>query len=60
MVESFILGSYIAGTLFGFYWGLAKGQKNGISDCIDNLIAQGYLKTKGHKNNPEILKWNEE
>jgi hypothetical protein len=61
MLETiFIFVAYIFGTAFGFYWGLARGQKNGITDCIDSLIDQGYLKFKGHKNNPEILKHDED
>ena len=61
MLESlFIFVAYILGTAFGFYWGLARGQKQGIVDCIDQLIEQGFLKYKGPKSNPEILKHNEE
>ena len=60
MVELFIFIAYCLGTAFGFYWGMAKGQKIGIQDCIDSLIDQGYLKIKGHKNNPEILKHDED
>lgn len=60
MVELFILGSYIAGTAFGYYLGLDKGKKQGIELCIDNLINQGYLKYKGVRANPEILKYDED
>ena len=61
MLESgFIFVAYALGTAFGFYWGLARGQKNGIVDTIDSLIDQGYLKHKGPKNNPEIMKHDEE
>lgn len=60
MVELFILGSYIAGTAFGFYLGLDKGRREGIGICIDNLINQGYLKYRGIKANPEILKHDED
>ena len=60
MVEGFILLSYILGTAFGFYLGISRGKKNGIADCIDSLIEQGYLKVKGHKNNPEIMKHDED
>ena len=37
MVEGFIFLAYVLGTAFGFYWGLARGQKQGIVDTIDNL-----------------------
>ena len=60
MVEGFIFLSYVIGTGFGFYWGVARGKKSGIADCIDSLIEQGYLKVKGHKNNPEIMKHDED
>ena len=60
MVEGFIFLAYVLGTAFGFYWGLARGQKNGIVDTIDSLIDQGYLKFKGHKKNPEIMKHDED
>ena len=60
MVEGFILLSYVLGTGFGFYYGISKGRKMGIVDCIDNLIDQGYLKFKGSKQNPDILKHDEE
>lgn len=60
MVEGFIFLAYVLGTAFGFYWGLARGQKNGIVDTIDSLIDQGYLKFKGHKSNPEIMKHDED
>lgn len=59
LVELFILVSYIAGTGFGFYLGLDKGRKQGIALCIDNLIDQGYLKSRGPKTNPEIIKYDE-
>ena len=60
MVELFIFGSYVAGTAFGFYLGLAKGRKLGIVDTIDQLVEQGYLKYKGVKSNPEIMKHDED
>lgn len=60
MVEGFIFLAYVLGTAFGFYWGLARGQKQGIVDTIDNLIEQGYLKYKGVKSNPEIMKHDED
>ncbi len=61
MLDSiFIFIAYILGTAFGFYWGIARGQKRGIEDCIDQLINQGYLKYRGVKSNPEILKHDED
>ena len=60
MVEFFILLAYTLGTGFGFYLGLAKGRKLGIVDTIDQLVEQGYLKYKGVKSNPEIMKYDED
>jgi hypothetical protein len=59
MVEGFILLSYVLGTAFGWYVGTKLGRTKGIVDTIDSLIDQGYLKWKGHKNNPEIMKHDE-
>ena len=50
----------MVGTILGLYWGRKTGHKIGIADCIDQLIEQGFLKYKGPKSNPEILKHNEE
>lgn len=60
MIELFIFIAYGAGTAFGFYLGLDKGRRDGIVICIDSLIDQGYLKYKGVKSNPEIMKYDEE
>tara|TARA_B110000305_G_scaffold183547_1_gene203890 strand:+ start:4310 stop:4495 length:186 start_codon:yes stop_codon:yes gene_type:complete len=59
MTEAFILAAYVLGTGIGWYMGRSAGIKHGIENCIDNLIDKGYLKFKGHKNNPEILKHDE-
>ena len=60
MVEGFILLAYILGTGFGFFWGSSKGHKDGIVDTIDSLIEQGYLKFRGTKHDPDIMKHDEE
>lgn len=60
MVEGFILLAYILGTGFGFYWGSSKGHKDGIVDTIDSLIEQGYLKFRGTKHDPDIMKHDED
>ena len=56
----FIFGSYVLGTAFGFFWGQSKGHKDGIVDTIDSLIEQGYLKHKGTRHDPEIMKHDED
>ena len=48
--------AYVAGTGFGYWQGLAKGHLGGVEAAVDQLIETGYLKFRGHKNNPEILK----
>jgi hypothetical protein len=52
--------AYVAGTGFGYWQGLAKGRISGVEATIDQLIETGYLKFRGHKNNPEIVKHDEE
>lgn len=61
MVETiFIFIAYVIGTSFGWYAGKGSGVRKGIEDTVDNLIAQGYLKFRGPKSNPDILKHDEE
>ena len=57
--DAFILIAYVLGTALGWHMGKHSGIKQGIEDCIDNLLDKGYLKFKGHINNPEILKHDE-
>jgi len=59
LIEGFLLLAYILGTGFGFWWGAGKGHRDGIVDTIDSLIEQDYLKFRGSKSNPDIIKWNE-
>ena len=60
VVEGFILLAYTVGTALGWYWGKERGHKIGIVDTIDSLIDKGYLKTRGVKSNPEIMKHDED
>lgn len=57
---TFLCIAYVAGTGFGYWQGLAKGRISGVESTIDQLIETGYLKFRGHKNNPEIVKHDEE
>lgn len=59
MLESvFILIAYIAGTYMGFKFGRGT-LLDSIETTIDQLIAQGYLRSRKDKNGEvEILKWN--
>tara|TARA_B110000305_G_C18812775_1_gene347772 strand:+ start:340 stop:525 length:186 start_codon:yes stop_codon:yes gene_type:complete len=56
----FILIAYVFGSAFGWYYGKVNGMKQGIEDTVDNLIDQGYIKYKGARSDPEVMKWNEE
>lgn len=61
MLETiFIFVAYILGTVFGFYWGSKRAHRQGIEDTIDSLIEQGYLKHKGTRRDPEIMKHDED
>ena len=56
----FIFIAYILGTGFGWFVGKKSGIAQGIEDTIDSLVEQGYLKYKGVRSNPDILKHDEE
>ena len=60
MAEGFIFIAYVLGSGIGYWMGRNAGILQGIEDCIDNLIDKGYLKFKGSKRNPDILKHDEE
>ena len=55
----FILSAYVLGTMFGIWVGDKRGHTRGIEDTIDSLVEKGYLKHRGNKHNPDIIKWNE-
>ena len=58
--ELFLIITAIVFTGFGWFVGRSSGMKQGIADTVDSLIQQGFLKWRGSKSNPEVLKWNEE
>ena len=60
MVELFLLGTAVIFTAFGWFVGKKSGIQQGIEDTVDNLVDQGYLKYKGLRSNPDILKYDEE
>lgn len=61
MIETvFIFVAYILGTAFGWYAGKGSGLRKGIETTVDRLIEQGYLKFRGSKSNPDILKHDED
>jgi len=59
MENFFIFVAYVLGTGFGYYWGKGSGRLKGIEDCVDNLIEQGYLKYRGTKRDPDLIKHDE-
>ena len=60
MVELFLLGTAVIFTAFGWFVGKKSGIQQGIEDTVDNLVDQGYLKYKGLRSNPDILKYDQE
>ena len=51
--------AYTVGTVFGLWFGF-KGNAMRISEqVIDSLIEQGFLKTRGHGRDMEIIKYTE-
>lgn len=61
--EFWLLGVAVVFTIFGYNVGIRKNVKNvveiAISTTIDNLIQEGYLKTRGTGDELEILKIND-
>jgi hypothetical protein len=58
--EIFLIITAIVFTSFGWFVGKKSGIAQGIEDTIDSLVEQGYLKYKGVRSNPDILKHDEE
>ena len=54
-----LLFSYVVGTAFGLYVGYRANLYKISESVIDSLIEQKYLKTRGHGENLEILKYTE-
>tara|TARA_B110000240_G_scaffold163208_1_gene183074 strand:- start:668 stop:850 length:183 start_codon:yes stop_codon:yes gene_type:complete len=54
-VYYFLGGAYIVGTLFGLWVGYRRGVYVGTEHSVDQLVKDGYLKTRGE----EILRYNE-
>jgi|TARA_B110000971_G_C19796132_1_gene402090 hypothetical protein len=60
MIEPFLIITAVVFTAFGWYVGKKSGIQQGIEDTVDNLVEQGYLKYKGIRSNPDILKYDED
>lgn len=54
-----IFVSAIVFTAFGWYLGVRNKMETVVAATIDNLIEDGYLKTRGTGKDMEILKWRE-
>lgn len=57
--ELWLLITAVIFTALGWYWGIKNNVRNISEAVIDSLIAEQYLKTRGHGDNMEILKWTE-
>ena len=52
--------AYALGSVFTGYVFYQSGTRNGISNTIDSLISQGFLRHKKDKDGEvEIIKWND-
>lgn len=45
MIELWLFGVYVLGTLVGFWMGDKRGRYAATEQVIDSLIEKGYLKT---------------
>ena len=57
--ELWLLGTAIVFTGYGWWIGVRSKGLVTAEAIIDNLIEQKYLKTRGHGENMEILKYTE-
>lgn len=61
MMEVWIFGTYCLGTVVGAYFGFEMANKKVVARTIDNLIKNGYLRSRRLPNgDEEILKHGEE
>lgn len=56
-----LLFAYGAGTAIGWYFANNRNMDRVVELFLDRLIKDGYIKTKGHGSEAELLKhWEEE
>ena len=61
MEMTWLLFAYAAGTAIGWYMANNRNMETVIERFLDRLIKDGYIKTKGHGSEAEMLKhWEEE
>ena len=52
---------YVAGTIIGYHFGRSGNIKSILEDFLDQLISEGYVKTRGKGDDLELLKhWEKE
>ena len=56
-MTAWLLGAYVVGTAFGFYMGKSARVYDALERLIDQLIDDGYIKTRGSGNKIELLKY---
>jgi len=56
-MTAWLLTTYVVGTAFGFYMGKSSRVYEALEKLIDQLIDDGYIKTKGSGKNIELLKY---
>lgn len=59
IVYAWLFATAIIFTAFGFVWGRSSGIARIIEATVDSLIADGFLKTRGHGENEELIPWRE-
>ena len=58
---AWLLLAYIVGTVIGWHFGRSGNIKSIIEAFLDQLILEGYVKTRGTGDNVELLKhWEKE
>ena len=59
--EIWLFVSYLCGTVFGCYVTYRYTFRSAVEDCVDKMIAEGYIKSRRLRDgNIEIAKWDEE
>lgn len=59
-LELWLLGAYLTGSVCGWYLTYKRAFTVGTESAIDALIKQGYVKSRCHNGETEIVKWNED
>ena len=57
IIYAWLLGTAAIFTAFGFFWGRSSIILTVVESTIDSLIANGYIKIKGHGEDQELIRW---